>query len=67
MKTAIAEIVMASAGTWKNRFASEATTSRINPTKRNLPRKLKSRFDTVAMVAMTKNTPAVIAAARATS
>jgi len=63
----MAEIVTASAGTWKKRLAIDAMISSTNPTNRNLRRKLKSRFETVAIVAMTKNTAAVIAPASATS
>src|SRR5215471_18499938 len=67
ISTAIADSVTANAGTWKNRLAIEAITSSTSPTNRNLRRKLKSRFDTVAMVAITKKTAAVIAPASATS
>ena len=64
MNTAIAEIVSEAAGTWKNRFASDATISRISPTNRNLPRNEKSFFVTVAIVAIAKNTAAVNPPAR---
>src|SRR4030095_6269390 len=49
---ATAEIVNDSAGIWKNRFASDATITRISPINRNFPMKEKSRFVTVALPAV---------------
>ena len=65
--TAIAEIVSDSAGTWKNRLASDATISRTSPTMRNLRMNEKSFFVTVAMAAIAKKIAAVIAPASPTS
>ena len=50
----------------QNKFTSEARISKTKPITRNLPIKLKSRFEVVAMADKTKNMDAVPPAARVT-
>ena len=64
IRTAIAEIANDAAGTWKNKFTSEARINNTKPITRNFPIKLKSRFEVVAITLMTIMMPPVPAAAR---
>ena len=66
IKTAIAEIASDAAGTWKNKLAIEASINRTKPMTKNLPIKLKSLFDVVAIPERTKKIVAVPPAASVT-
>jgi len=66
IKTAIAEIASDAAGTWKNKLAIEASINRTKPMTKNLPIKLKSLFDVVAIPKRTRKIVAVPPAASVT-